>query len=223
MLTQCWILAYKNTVVGLGFVTAQWTMLHAIHSRHAFKSIVACHPTCLLHLSCYSSAPSNETRILQTKKLSANLGKLEHHLPRGTQTLGCKNLLDNKERMRKNHSCKTTLCMKKLFLSGLPWLLYPSSQNALIDWMVIELFTDPSLFIRRRITPQLQKCNPLQAAVIPDRWADCSCFLQSNMTSYCLYLIPPSVIIFWLTETDTAPSCLSGSFPPPLFILSYPS
>lgn len=98
----------------------------------------------------------------------------------------------------KNHWCKTTFriyfCLVCL---NLP---VPVHKTALIDWVVIEFFTDLSLFIRRRITPLLQKCNTLQAAVIPDRWADCSCFLQSNMTPYCHYLILPSVIILWLTE-----------------------
>ena len=55
--------------------------------------------------------------------------------------------------------------------------------------------TDPSLFIRSRITPQPQKreSSPLslRAAFLPDRWADCSCFLRSNMTCYCHYLIFP--------------------------------
>lgn len=70
----------------------------------------------------------------------------------------------------------------------------------LMDWLVIEFFTDPSLFISRGITPQPRESKPLRAVFIPDRCADCGCFLQSHMTSYCHYLIPFSVVMFWLTD-----------------------
>lgn len=38
-----------------------------------------------------------------------------------------------------------------------------------------------------------EESSPLshRAAFLPDRWADCSCFLRSNMTCYCHYLIFP--------------------------------
>lgn len=184
---QCWV-----------FVTAQW-LLHAIHSLHGFKSIVACHPTCLLHLSCYCY------RKYYKRKTFSKLGKLEHCLLWGMQKW-----LDIEEGWEKS-IMQNNIWHEKLFLSGLSQLLCPSSEPC-SDWVVIEFFTDPSLFISRRVTPPLQKCNPLQAVVIPDRWADCSSFLQSNMTSYCHYLIPLSVILVWLTEKDTSPSSLSGSF-----------
>lgn len=114
--------------------------------------------------------------------------------------------------------------------TALSWFLKKeiAGKSSLIDWVVIEFFTDPSLFIRRRITPQLQRRSPLQAAFTPDSWADCSCFLHSHMTCYCHHLIPPlshHPVTHW-NGWGTSTSCLSGSVASILsfhFINVYPS
>lgn len=115
-------------------------------------------------------------------------------------------------RKYEKHVRSVTFCKKMQFCWSC-WvfliLSVPVHKTPLTNWVVIESFTDPSLSIRRRIIPRWHKCNPLQAVFIPDRWADCSCFLQSNVTSYCHYLIPPSVIISWLTERGGYLSLLS--------------
>lgn len=125
------------------------------------------------------------------------------------EIVGCKICLSSENEKKKNIHAKQHFARKAISVWSSLTSLSQLTKLLLMDWVVIEFFTDPSLFIRRRITPQLQESKPLWAVFIPDRCTDCGCFLQSNMTSYCHYLIPLSVIMFWLTEKGGYVSLLS--------------
>lgn len=95
----------------------------------------------------------------------------------------------------------STFLKGKSFQSVLLWPLCASSQ-VFSDWLSGNwVFSLTSHFSLGEESHPSCWNAALQVAFPPGRCTDCCCALQSNMTSYCHYLILPSVIIF----------CLSGA------------